>query len=138
MDTILISDLEVRYHVGVPDDERARAQRLLLSIEMDHDVAQAAAGDDLNRTINYFDVCRHLSAFGEHREWKLIEKLAVDIAESVLVRFKPAKVRVLVKKFIIPAAQFVAIRIERGPARPPETARQRVIRQIGGVPGGLR
>jgi len=138
MDSILISDLEVHYHVGVPDEERAHPQRLLLSVEMDHDFARAAAGDDLTHTVNYFAVSQHLLNFGRERHWKLIETLAVDIATSVMKEFKPAKVRVEVKKFIIPEARFVAVRVERGPGKPPETARERVIRQIGGVPGGLR
>lgn len=138
MDSILISDLEVHYHVGVPDEERVHPQRLLLSVEMDHDFARAAAADDLTHTVNYFAVSQHLLTFGRDRHWKLIETLAVDIANSVMKEFKPAKVRVQVKKFIIPEAGFVAVRVERGPGKPPETARERVIRQIGGVPGGLR
>lgn len=138
MDTILISDLEVRYCVGVPEEERGHPQRLLLSIEMDRDFAPAASADDLTQTINYFAVSQQLLKFGDGRSWKLIETLAVDIAKNILKEFKPAKVRVLVKKFIVPEAQYVAVRVERGPFRPPETARERVIRQIGGVPGGLR
>ena len=138
MDAITISDLEVRYHVGVPDAERAQPQRLLLSVELEHDFAQAAATDDLAQTINYYAVSRRLIEFGAGRSWKLIETLAVQIAELLLAEFKPARVRVQVKKFIIPEAQFVAVTVERGPGKPPETARQRVIRQIGGVPGAFR
>jgi FolB domain-containing protein len=47
MDTITLRDLEVSYHVGVPDEERAHPQRLLISVEMETDITQAAAGDDL-------------------------------------------------------------------------------------------
>jgi len=138
MDAILISDLEVFFHVGVPDAERAQAQRLLVSVELDHNFTQAAAADDLNHTVNYDAVCQRIRALGDGRNWKLIETLAVEIAETVRKEFKPARVRVLIKKFIIPGTQFVAVRVERGPLRPPETARERVVRQIGGVPGGFR
>lgn len=138
MDTIILSDLEVHFRVGVPDQERAQPQRLLLSVELDQDFTRAAAADDLNQTINYYAVSRRLLNLGEGRSWKLIETLAVEIANLLLSEFKPARVRVLIKKFIIPEAQYVAVRVERGPGKPPETARERVIRQIGGVPGGLR
>ncbi len=37
-DQITIKDLEVRFHVGVPDDERAKPQKLLITIEMTHDL----------------------------------------------------------------------------------------------------
>lgn len=138
MDTIIISDLEVHYHIGVPDAERANPQRLLISLELDHDFTSAAAADDLNQTLNYDAICQRLKSLEDGRSWKLIETLAVHIAETIRREFKPTRIRVIIKKFIIPGTQFVAVRIERGPLRPPETARERVMRQIGGVPGGLR
>jgi dihydroneopterin aldolase len=113
MDTILIEDLEVRYRVGVPDAERAAPQRLLLCVAMEHPFAQAAASDNLKLTIDYFSVCQRLLRFGEGREWKLIETLAVQIAETVLREYSVSHVRVTVKKFIIPEARFVGVQVER-------------------------
>lgn len=117
MDLITIADLEVHFHVGVPDSERAQAQRLLLTIEINHDFTAAAAGDDLTKTIDYYAVSRRLLTFGEGRSWKLIEKLAVDLADLVLMEFQPWSVRVEVKKFIIPETRHVAVKVERSRAR---------------------
>jgi 7,8-dihydroneopterin aldolase/epimerase/oxygenase len=111
--SILIEDLEVRYHVGVPDSERAEPQRLLLCLEMDHDFQAAAAMDDLGQTIDYYAVTQRLLRFGDERSWRLIEKLAVDLADLVLKEFNVAAVRVTVKKFILPETRFVAARVER-------------------------
>ncbi len=113
MDTISLTDLEVRYHVGVPDAERAQPQRLLLTVEMQHDFTRAAASDDLRETIDYYAVSRRLLAFGEGRSWKLIEKLAGDIAVMVLADFGAEAVTVEVKKFIIPEARHVSVRLAR-------------------------
>ena len=113
MDLITLTDLEVSYHVGVPDAERATPQRLLLTIEMRSDFTAAAEGDDLTRTIDYYRVSRRLLTFGEGRSWKLIEKLAVDIAEFVLAEFQPAGVSVEVKKFILPETRHVSVKVER-------------------------
>lgn len=113
MDTICINDLEVFYRVGVPDDERAKAQRLLLTIEMNLDMTTAAANDDITRTIDYFAVSQRLLKFGEKRAWKLIETLASDIAELILQEFSATNVAVEVKKFIIPEARFVSVRLTR-------------------------
>jgi len=110
---ITIADLEVQYHVGVPDAERARPQRLLLSVELEHDFSLAAQADDLNRTINYFAVTQRLLKFGEGRSWKLIETLATDIAQLVLAEFHPAAVTVEVKKFIIPQARHVSVAVTK-------------------------
>lgn len=113
MSTITLADLEVHCRVGVPDAERAQPQRLLLTIEMQHDFTRAAATDDLRETIDYYAVSRRLLAFGEGRSWKLIEKLASDIAAMVLADFGATAVTVEVKKFIIPEARHVSVRLTR-------------------------
>lgn len=112
-DVICIQDLEVFYHVGVPDEERAAAQRLLLTVEMEADFAEAAASDDLSKTIDYFAVSQRLLKFGEGREWRLIEKLAVEIAVCVRDEFGAARAMVEVKKFVVPEARWVSVRVAR-------------------------
>jgi len=112
-DIIRITDLEVFYHVGVTDEERARAQRLLLGLELGHDFAPAIARDNLGDTIDYHAVCRRLLAFGEGRQWQLIETLAGDIAAMILEEFRPRNVTVEVKKFVIPNAASVSVCLRR-------------------------
>ena len=109
MAKISIVDLEVFYRVGVPDVERAQPQRLLLTVEMETDFAAAAKNDSLVDTIDYFAVTQRLLKLGEGREWKLIEKLAADVAGVLLQEFRPQRVLVEVKKFIIPQARHVAV-----------------------------
>jgi len=113
MDQIVIKNLQVSYCVGVPDAERAVPQRLLLSLILDHDFSAASGHDDLIHTIDYFAVCKRLLVFGENKSWKLIESLASEIAQCVLAEFKPARVQVEVRKFIIKETDYVAVRIER-------------------------
>jgi len=116
MDKIIINDLEVFYRVGVPEEERAAPQRLLISVEMSRDVSAAAADDDLTKTIDYYAVTRRLLSFGEGRSWKLIEKLAGDLVTSILADYEPDQVSIEVKKFVIPEAGYVAVRVTRGVA----------------------
>ncbi|HEY0455910.1 MAG TPA: dihydroneopterin aldolase, partial [Verrucomicrobiae bacterium] len=99
MDTIIIADLEIWCHVGVPDEERAKPQRLLVTIEMEHDFKVAAATDHLDETIDYFAVAQGIQSFGQTRHWKLIEALASDIAATILEEYRARKVTVEVKKF---------------------------------------
>jgi dihydroneopterin aldolase len=110
---ISIVDLEVFYRVGVPDTERAHPQRLLLTIELESDFSAAAKSDAIADTIDYFAVTQRLLKFGTGREWKLIEKLAADIADTILMEFKPQSVSVEVKKFIIPQARYVSVQIKK-------------------------
>jgi len=113
MDQIVIQDLEVFYRVGVPDQERAKPQRLLLTIELEHDFTLAAEADDLEKTIDYDHFSRRLLAFGHDREWKLIETLAVDLAVMILRECKAGRVAVEVKKFVLPQARWVSVRVRR-------------------------
>ncbi len=113
MDTITIRDLAVFYHVGVPDAERSKPQRLLITVEMGCDFGPAAQADELNRTIDYYTVSQRLLGFGEGRSWQLIETLAVQIADMVRTEFGAGSVAVEVKKFIIPEAEYVSVRVVR-------------------------
>ena len=113
MSQISIVDLEVFYRVGVPDAERAQPQRLLLTVELESDFSAAAESDGIADTVDYFAVTRRLLNFGEGREWKLIEKLAADIADMILAGFSPQAVTIEVKKFIIPQARHVAVTLTK-------------------------
>ena len=113
MSKITIVDLEVFYRVGVPDEERAKPQCLLLTIEMECDFTAAAQSDSIHDTVDYYTVSRRLLEFGEGRTWKLIEKLASDIADLVLGEFGPEAVTVEVKKFPIREAKVETVSLTR-------------------------
>ena len=117
MDKITISDLEVFYRVGVTEPERAQPQRLLLTVEIFHDLAGATESDDLKRTIDYDAVCRRLMGFGDETAWNLIETLATDVADMVIAEFKASTVCVEVKKFVIPQARYVSVSLQRSQQR---------------------
>ena len=118
MSTISIIDLEVYFHVGVPQQERARAQRLLLTVVMNYDFAAAAATDRVTQTIDYFKVAQKILRLGKGRSWKLIEKLATDVADLVLAQFRPGQVTVTVKKFPIAQANHVSVSLTKQRSSP--------------------
>ncbi|MDB6112255.1 MAG: folB [Pedosphaera sp.] len=109
MSKITITDLEVFYCVGVTDEERAQPQRLLLTVDITFDFSVAAVSDRITKTINYFEVAQMLLKFGEGRSWKLIEKLAANVADAIFNEYNPQAVTVVVKKFPIPQASHVSV-----------------------------
>lgn len=113
MSKISIVDLEVFYCVGATEEERAKPQRLLITLDLNFDYSSAAVSDRLEKTINYFDVAQEVLKFGEGRSWKLIEKLSANIADAILARYKPQAVTVQVKKFPIPQARWVSVSLTR-------------------------
>ena len=114
-DLIRVVDLEVFSRIGVPEEERRAPQRLLVSLEMSIDsVAAAAKSDDLALTVNYYRVAQRVKALAAEGERKLIETLAEELAADLLKGF-PAmkKIVVEIKKFVLPDARYVAVRLER-------------------------
>ena len=123
MSFITIVDLEVFYRVGVPEEERAKPQRLLLTLDIKFDFSSAAVSGRIGRTIDYFEVAQRLAKLGEGRSWRLIESVATDVANKILSEFHPESVTVEVKKFSIPAAQYVSVTITRQQAEPGQLKR---------------
>jgi FolB domain-containing protein len=117
MSKITIVELEVFYHVGVSDQERAAAQRLLVTADMTFDFASAAISDRIEKTINYQDVAQELIKFGGNRSWKLLEKLVSNLADMILAKYHPQAVMVEVKKFSIPQARHVSVSLTRSRPR---------------------
>lgn len=97
--TIRIRGLETRCHVGVPDAERAEAQRLLLDIEFDVAVGEP---DDIAATVDYFAVGEVAREVAQARPRHLIETVARDVADTIRGRFPIQNLRVRVRKFSVP------------------------------------
>jgi dihydroneopterin aldolase len=111
-DRIVINDLEVWTHIGVPAEERATEQRLLVTVECMLDTRAAAKGDDVKKSINYLDVSNDIHKLAR-KERKTIERFAEDVATMVQRNYKPEGVAVTVKKFALPGARDVSITITR-------------------------
>jgi FolB domain-containing protein len=116
-DAIHIQDLELEGRVGVPDEERAKPQRLTLSITIWPSGGFRQLDDELGKTVNYAEVCREVKHFVSGRTDRLIETLAEEIAAELLRRFPIAQVRLELRKFVLPDAKHVAVRITRPPAK---------------------
>jgi len=113
-DLIRVIDLEVFAHIGVPEEERREAQRLLISLEMSVDsFSHAAETDNLARTVNYYDVVQRVKAFTAERPRKLLETLAEEMAFDLLKTFPIKKIALEIKKFILPDTRYVSVKIER-------------------------
>ena len=117
MSRIAIVDLEVFYCVGVSEAERAQPQRLLLTVEITANLEAAAVSDRIEKTIDYHQVAEDLLHYGEGRSWKLLEKLAANVADRILTQYRPQSVAVEVKKFVIPQARYVSVALSRARGR---------------------
>jgi len=113
MSRISVVDLEVFYCIGLTDEERAAPQRLLISVDLNVDFSSASLSDRIERTINYYTLAQRVLKFDEARSWKLMEKLAANLADMILAEFRPDEVTVEVKKFPFPQAGHVSVALTR-------------------------
>ena len=112
-DTILIEQLELAAHIGVPDAERNTPQRLTVSLRMEVARDFRELNDDICRAVDYFAVCAAIKALAAEPPRRLIETLAEEIAAVVLRDFAVAAVEVELRKFILPDTAFVAVCLRR-------------------------
>lgn len=115
-DTIEIRRLKVSTHIGVPEDERAEPQTLLVTVRMTPGRNFDGLADEISRTIDYYAVSLEIEALAASRPRRLIETLATDIAGHLLANHPLAKVAITIEKHILPNTECVAVHIER--ARP--------------------
>ena len=113
MDRIVIKDLEVDAHIGVTEAERAPTQRLLITVELERDLAEAGRKDSEAATTRYDVVADMICKIVAGRPRKLVEAVATEIAEAILARKLAPAITVEVKKFSIPRSQYVSVQIHR-------------------------
>jgi dihydroneopterin aldolase len=113
-DTIEIRRLRVSTLIGVPDEERAVSQTLLVTIRMTPSQGFDGLADEISRTVDYHAVSQEIEALAAARPRRLIETLAVDIADHLLGNHPLARVAISIEKHILPNTECVAVHIERG------------------------
>ncbi|MBT8036415.1 MAG: dihydroneopterin aldolase [Verrucomicrobiae bacterium] len=112
-DQIFIRGLRVSSYVGVPDEERAEAQELVINATFSPMSSPGPLEDDLARTIDYHAVAVRLDEVAGSRPRKLIETLAEDLAAMVLDEFPVTVVHLEIEKFILPNTRCVGVSITR-------------------------
>lgn len=112
-DTIEIRRLKVASHIGVPDNERAQAQDLLITIHMCPSQGFLGLHDDIHNTIDYSTVATEIHQLAAAKHRHLIETLANDCAVHLLSHHPISSVAVTIEKHILPGTECVAVSIHR-------------------------
>lgn len=117
MDKIFIKDLEIFAYHGVLEEEKKLGQKFLLSLELGLDLKKAGITDDLNKTVNYAELCNKVEAEFKKEKYNLIETAAEKTAEFVLLNYDLVKsVKLTLKKPwapILKPVDYAAVQIER-------------------------
>ncbi|MEY2521392.1 MAG: 7,8-dihydroneopterin aldolase/epimerase/oxygenase [Verrucomicrobiota bacterium] len=112
-DHIHIAQLEISAHIGVPEEERGSAQKLTFTLTLWPVRSMRDLNDEIASAVNYASVCAETKEFVERRRDKLIETLADALAMHLLEFFEIQRITVEVRKFILPAVEFVSVTVTR-------------------------
>lgn len=86
-DEIRIETLEVYAYHGVFPEEKRRGQLFLVNVILYTDMRAAAKSDQLEHSTDYGDVCCYITEWMNNNNCNLIETVAENLAQNILVRY---------------------------------------------------
>ena len=99
MDKIHLREISCQAHIGVTEEERAFAQRILLDLILHLDLEAAAQTDDLEQTVNYRQLVEEVRETVGRSSYCLLEALVGAVCNTVLRDDRISLVEVKAYKF---------------------------------------
>jgi dihydroneopterin aldolase len=93
---IELHGLEVFGYHGAYEDEQRNGQLFLWDVELD--VGDRGADDDLERALDYTDVAAKIRELSDARRFNLLEALATTVADTLYAQFEPQRLKLRVRK----------------------------------------
>lgn len=87
MKTVEIKGIKLSARHGVHEREKINPQEFLIDISFDYDSYDAAKSDDIERAVNYSQVCKTAYRVCAENTFNLIEKLSYEIAFELAEAF---------------------------------------------------
>lgn len=84
MDKIVLESLSVNAIIGTLPHERVHRQNLLIDAEISLDLKEAAAADDLYKSVDYSEIEKRILEICENSSFYLLEALAGAIGKMLL------------------------------------------------------
>ena len=99
-----LEDITMHLNLGVPEEERASVQEVLVSVYFSCDVAQAAKSDDITDALDYVVIYEIIKSFPErHGTIQLLEKLHTLLRADILSSVQGIEdLKISIRKFPFP------------------------------------
>ncbi|TXH70128.1 MAG: dihydroneopterin aldolase [Thiothrix sp.] len=115
MDIVYIRDLRIQARIGIYPWEKSIQQQIRVDIEMAWDNRIPAASDKIEDTLNYKTAAQRIIQLVEADHYDLVERLAEEIAKTLMTEMQVPWIRVTVgKPFAVKGSAEVGVQIERG------------------------
>ncbi len=112
-----LAGLEIPGRHGVDDRERELDQPFLYDLRLE---LPEPPSDRIEETVDYREVAELVREVSDERSFQLLEALAAAVADRILERFRPERVRVRVRKPQVglgAPVEYTAATVERAPRR---------------------
>ncbi len=93
-DTVHLRGIEVRCIIGINDWEREQKQTVRMDIDLETDIAVAAASENIEDAVNYRTVSKLIQSEIAKSQHLLLEKLVEHVAKLCLKQDKVTAVKV--------------------------------------------
>ena len=98
MDKVFIKNLQVETIIGIFNWEREVRQVVSIDLTMEFDNKKAAKSDDIDDALDYKKIGKRVSSYVKRSKFKLVERLAEQIAKLILKEFPVSSLMVSVTK----------------------------------------
>lgn len=111
---VFVRDLEIIALLGVHQHEKAKAQRIIVNIDLSVREGASNIEDDIRNVVSYEVVVRRVERIVAQGHVHLVETLAERIAAACLSDERVTAARIRIEKpDVIPNARSVGVEIER-------------------------
>ena len=112
MNRITLEEISVTAYLGVTDKERAKKQKILVTVSIVPEIHFKTLNDSIDNTINYSIVRGDIISIFKKNRFNLIETAAKKIASYIKDKYPVKNIAVVIKKFPYKDTKFVAFELE--------------------------
>lgn len=87
IDRIALNEMVFYAYHGVRETEQKQGQRFIINFIAELDFAEAAQSDDLNKTVSYSEVYKHIRRIVENQQYSLLERLSYQLIKELFREF---------------------------------------------------
>ena len=98
IDQILLRGMSFYGYHGVNPEERSQGQKFVVDVVIDCSLTKAAESDRVEDTVNYSEVFRIVKSIVEGKPYNLLETVAKNISDKILLNYDIHSVSVTIKK----------------------------------------
>lgn len=114
-DIIFIEGLRLPAKIGITAWEQQIHQTLILDLQLSMNSKKAAETNDIQYTVDYYQVVKYIESYVSTQSFQLIESFAEQITQIIMEKFAVTGVRLKVSKpSMVAQTTHVGLIIERG------------------------